>query len=428
MTKNELAKGLANSIKAGIEKYQNTLKKTIEKENKGLEKLHKTIGQVDPGVSGAGTLAGANTPMVSVPTIMKNAMPGGEAGGSVVSSSMSSPDNSDGLKASEKEMCKDEFVNKALSCPACGGPSEPLMELDGLMHSLCKNCGLPAAHPTDSGLIKKSVTPVIPAVSSAKPSGASIRGTAAHLIPGTQAYKQRMAKEDAAKGKRLAADAPKLSHSPMPISVPSTIPGKTPPKVSVVDKILSRKELDKGELEKVTPPGEEKLVHKLKDEYGTDKEGKGKAYATAWKIHNEKNVEKKEIEIPVGTVGIKANEGAKLPPKKLKEIKAPGSGGQITRVGDLNKGAIADMVAQARQKYGLSGQKLPGSGVPNLPEKSNGKAYSKEKPMTNPPIGNKINKADFPAAKAVTKSPSSAPAGKTGAPAPAMVPEKKPAL
>jgi hypothetical protein len=47
--------------------------------------------------------------------------------------------------------------------------------------------------------------------------------------------------------------------------------------------------LGKEELDKVTPPDvSEKIVHKLKDEYGHDKEGKEKAFATAWKIHNEK--------------------------------------------------------------------------------------------------------------------------------------------
>jgi hypothetical protein len=66
-------------------------------------------------------------------------------------------------------------------------------------------------------------------------------------------------------------------------------------------------EMKKEEIEKETPPGEEKLVHKLKDEYGEDKKGKEKAYATAWEIHNrsirnkgkkdskEDKVEKREI-------------------------------------------------------------------------------------------------------------------------------------
>lgn len=44
--------------------------------------------------------------------------------------------------------------------------------------------------------------------------------------------------------------------------------------------------IDKKELEKVTPPGiSEETMHKLKAQYGGDKE---KAYATAWKIHNDK--------------------------------------------------------------------------------------------------------------------------------------------
>jgi transposase-like protein len=52
--------------------------------------------------------------------------------------------------------------------------------------------------------------------------------------------------------------------------------------------------MSKTELAKVAPPGEEKLVHKLKDEYGHDKAGKEKAFATAWSIHNKK-VDKAEM-------------------------------------------------------------------------------------------------------------------------------------
>jgi len=52
---------------------------------------------------------------------------------------------------------------------------------------------------------------------------------------------------------------------------------------------------DVGSLSKKAPPGEEKLVHKLKDEYGHDEEGKRKAFATAWAIKN-KTVEHKAEE------------------------------------------------------------------------------------------------------------------------------------
>lgn len=45
--------------------------------------------------------------------------------------------------------------------------------------------------------------------------------------------------------------------------------------------------LNKSELAKKTPPDiSEKTMHKLKDEYGHDKKGKEKAYATAWSIEN----------------------------------------------------------------------------------------------------------------------------------------------
>lgn len=53
--------------------------------------------------------------------------------------------------------------------------------------------------------------------------------------------------------------------------------------------------LEKGELSKVTPPDvSEELVHKLKDQYGSDEEGKAKAYATAWKISKQKKGKKTE--------------------------------------------------------------------------------------------------------------------------------------
>jgi hypothetical protein len=342
MTKNDLAKGIAKSIRAGIEKYQSTIKKNIDTENEGLKKLEKTIGQVPADQSGAGTDVSAGGPMISVPNVQKKelkkeALPGSEAGGSATQSSMSSPLNSDGLNASEKEMNKDELVNKAITCPACGGPSQVLGSLDNLIHTICNTCHLPAAHQNDGSLVKKagasntiaSTNPAslirgkpatqIPGTKERQYSGAStVRGTPAINIPGTQANKWKTGREDAAKEKRLAANAPKLTHSPMPVSVgktPPRIPGRTPPKLSVVDKILSRKELDKKEIE-------------------------------------------------VGTVEIKAKEGSKLPPENPKEIKAEGSGGKIAKYKDLNKGAIADMVSQFRTRNGISKEIAKEMGLP----------------------------------------------------------------
>ncbi len=58
---------------------------------------------------------------------------------------------------------------------------------------------------------------------------------------------------------------------------------------------LQKKEGEGSDLSKVTPPDvDEKLIHKLKDQYGHDKEGKAKAYATAWKISNQKGTKKNE--------------------------------------------------------------------------------------------------------------------------------------
>jgi hypothetical protein len=53
---------------------------------------------------------------------------------------------------------------------------------------------------------------------------------------------------------------------------------------------------------KVTPPDiGEKTMHDLKDEYGHDKAGKEKAYATAWSIHNQ-NQKSKKLEKAATTV------------------------------------------------------------------------------------------------------------------------------
>lgn len=63
-------------------------------------------------------------------------------------------------------------------------------------------------------------------------------------------------------------------------------------KQSLKDQLATPKpNLPKSEekLDKVTPPDvSEKTMYKLKDEYGHDKAGKAKAFATAWKIHDEK--------------------------------------------------------------------------------------------------------------------------------------------
>ena len=160
---------------------------------------------------------------------------------------------------------------------------------------------------------------------------------------------------------------------------------------------LPKEELGKAELSKVTPPGEEKLVHKLKDEYGHDKAGKEKAYATAWSIHNKmtktalpavvRNAMKKDetdshIKVRQDTVVEKPMPGAEMPPKNPKNPEKNGNGrtdsdnnGIIK--GKLNKGAISDAVDKAREKAHVSKDKnLKDIGFPGVPKELNKKSIA----------------------------------------------------
>ena len=160
---------------------------------------------------------------------------------------------------------------------------------------------------------------------------------------------------------------------------------------------LPKEGLGKAELAKVTPPGEEKLVHKLKDEYGHDKAGKEKAYATAWAIHNKmtktalpavvRNAMKKDetdshIKVRQDTVVEKPMPGAEMPPKDPKAPEKNGNGRTDSNnngiiKGKLNKGAISDAVDKAREKAHVSKDKnLKGIGFPGVPKELNKKSIA----------------------------------------------------
>ena len=114
----------------------------------------------------------------------------------------------------------------------------------------------------------------------------------------------------------------------------------------------------KTELTKTTPPGEEKLVHKLKEEYGTDKAGKEKAYATAWAIKNgtvnksEPNPNTKKAPM-IGTVEAEPVKGAKDGSEPIPEAKKTDSSGDISK-GKIEKGAMVDHIKAASKKAGVN--------------------------------------------------------------------------
>jgi hypothetical protein len=145
MDKKEIAQGLIKSINDGIEKYQKIIKANHEKENRGLQKLAKSVGQDDPSTTGAGTELGSGTASVAVPNLTKEqlnkggplASPGGDGG--FDGSNMSATDNSSSFTASEKKMGKSEFNS---NCPSCGSTSLiTLGTLGNTNHLFCSGCG-----------------------------------------------------------------------------------------------------------------------------------------------------------------------------------------------------------------------------------------------------------------------------------------------
>jgi hypothetical protein len=156
---------------------------------------------------------------------------------------------------------------------------------------------------------------------------------------------------------------------------------------------LPKEGLGKAELEKVTPPGEEKLVHKLKDEYGHDKAGKEKAYATAWSIHNKmtkaalpaviRNAMKKdELEVAKGTVGEKANPEASLPPKDPKAPKKNGNGDTNSDNKGIVKGKALEkksIAAQEAEKAKEKAEKEAQNPAKIVPKDLNEKLKEKQK-------------------------------------------------
>lgn len=116
---------------------------------------------------------------------------------------------------------------------------------------------------------------------------------------------------------------------------------------------------DTGALSKKAPPDSEKLVHKLKDEYGHDEKGKEKAFATAWAIHN--GTVNHKAEAPM-TKGMPSSSAAALAPKPP----AP-----ATSVAQANHelGGMKSIMRSPTVPGGAGAPKL--TGLPSTPKRLN---------------------------------------------------------
>jgi hypothetical protein len=126
---------------------------------------------------------------------------------------------------------------------------------------------------------------------------------------------------------------------------------------------------DVGSLSKKAPPGEEKLVHKLKDEYGHDKEGKEKAFATAWAVKNGTVNHKSETSMAKGGTTPHLDEVkpglAKGMPSSSASALAPKPPAPVTSVAQANKemGGFKSLAASPTHMPGKGGPSLtPGAG------------------------------------------------------------------
>jgi hypothetical protein len=339
---------LAKAIKDGIAKSQAVIAKHNAKEQNGLAKLNKTLGQNDPALTGAGGELSAGSAMTGVPNLARNeykpkigrgedkgiswrnlfllypsslaakknntraeyeaqkiekgVLP--EGGGPGVPGGISDMNNNAdaGFGASEKKMSKGELDGDVGSCSMCMGPLHALGTLGNLLHVVCRNCGTMSSvsQPREENTEAKESEAVDPTVS-------------------------------------------------------------------------------KAELAKVCPPGEKKLTDKLKDEYGHSGAGEGKAIATAWKIHDKKvekgescastPMKKEEIsntgkEVPMtNTIAPEKVKGAKTGTETIPDaIKTDGSG-DITK-GKVAKGALVEHVKNAAKKAGVPVKDVLGYKVP----------------------------------------------------------------
>jgi hypothetical protein len=333
---------LAKAIQTGIDRYNASIGSNAGKEAAGASKLAKTFTGEAPA---AGTDMGGGDGMAAVP-VGKGVLP--ETGDSA---GLGGGDNADA------GFSKDEIDGDGpgLSCPGCGGPNIGQLGVLGKMaHFLCRDCGAMATHPIEENT---------------------------------------EAKEDAGPNVSKAEWKPRLPGEERWMSVSTVQPGQRATPFSFVsygrpDKDIQAaasknkvaesraQEVEKAELAKVTPPGKEKLVHKLKDEYGHDKKGKEKAYATAWAVHNKKvnkaewiaqassKMKKEELkskEVPMtATVVAEKVKGAKDGTENTPAPIKTDDSGDITKGKKLDKGAMVEHIKAKAKAAGVDLAKVMG--------------------------------------------------------------------
>lgn len=301
-SKKQIALGLAKAIKEGIDKYQKIIKANNDKEQAGLAKLEKTIGQVDPAASGAGTDVSAGSGTVAVP----NNLGKGEKPSSKekdvkkgILPETGSPGTPGGVGDMNNNLDagfgKGELDTSGIGCPGCGSTTVMMLgALGGNNHLLCSSCGAMGTTPRQEN--EEAMANEEPTVEKAEEDPKQETWNDGFLKVPSKAHPGRLTH---ACPKCKSQDVTFTSFPAGPGTGPGGRhrlgdPSKEASRCNHCGHIGYRPDkVEKSELSKVTPPDvSEKVVHKLKDEYGHDKAGKAKAFATAWKIHNEKRLNK----------------------------------------------------------------------------------------------------------------------------------------
>ena len=290
---------LAKSIQAGIAKSKSVITKNNAKEQNGFKKLNKTLGQIPSDQTGAGTDLPAGTGTTGVPMNMAE-RPGEDA----VSNRVTNIATMRGIKKT------------------------PFTVPDKDKRSAAKKANLRAefeANKVEKGELGMGKTNIANCGCGWMATVLGKVGDTTHLLC-TKCGNHSTSKDSAGQ------DGSKVAKSETSVK--------------------------KTELTKTTPPGEEKLVHKLKEEYGTDKAGKEKAYATAWAIKNgtvnksEPNPNTKKAPM-IGTVEAEPVKGAKDGSEPIPEAKKTDSSGDISK-GKIEKGAMVDHIKAASKKAGVN--------------------------------------------------------------------------
>lgn len=310
-TKSEIRFSLAKAIKDAIEIHEQNIAKNNAKEAAGLDKLTKNgANQVDPALSGAGTEISAGAPMTDVPNTMKAEV---ACSGSKVEKGALPMDG--GMDKAEEDFDNDQ----AQPCLACNGPLMELGTLGNMVHSVCRNCGMPHTHPREENQ---------EAIANA-PAEGMMKGS----LETANKAKEAPLRQKVSQTEGWMSQAYKLPF------------GRT--QSSMLVHAGTALDTARGELKTVSDRNK-------RAEYEASK------------------VEKAEIP-PVQSAPEKSLPGTKEPPEKGgKAIEAEGSGGDVSKAKTLTKGAIETMVRQAKARAGIPAhQDVPVKGFPHIPAKTN---------------------------------------------------------